>query len=445
MASVGQADDTALLSNDIHQLQCLLDLTLIYCQKHQVQLSAEKTKLLIFSKDDSDSLKYTKVMSPIRIGDTRIEFVDTAEHVGVLRSTSGNLPHIHQRIVSHKRSLAQILSMGLSRRHRANPIAALRAENIFSTPVLYSGIASLNLTKSEIATLARHLKETTQNILKLHPKTPDPVVFFLAGRLPGEAVLHLRQLTLFGMICRLPDNILHKIATNTLTMTDQKSKNWFTEIRETCYRYNLPHPLLLLKNPPPKTSFKTMCKTNVTDFWQAELRAQSASLKSLKFFKPQFMSLNRPHPMLTWATDSYKVNKCITVSRLLSGRFQCGSLVRHFYPHVTTGLCELCGTEVEDIPHIILPKCTALKSRAESLLIFANNTLAISLRASEILRTILHCEDDILKVQFFLDPTVVPDVISAIQEDKSILNLILGVTTTWCYSLTRQRNKLLGK
>ena len=29
VASVGQADDTALLSNDIHKLQCLLDLSLI--------------------------------------------------------------------------------------------------------------------------------------------------------------------------------------------------------------------------------------------------------------------------------------------------------------------------------------------------------------------------------------------------------------------------------
>ena len=335
--------------------------------------------------------------------------------------------------------------MGLSRRHRANPIAALRAENIFSTPVLYSGIASLYLTKSEIATLAQHLKETTQNILKLHQKTPEPVIFYLAGRLPGEAVLHLRQLTLFGMICRLPNNILHNIAINVLTMAGEKSKNWFTDIKDTCFKYNLPHPLLLLKNPPSKHSFKAMCKANVTDFWQAELRAQSASLKSLRFFKPQFMSLNRPHPILSWATDTYKVNKCTTVLRLLSGRFRCGSLTRHFYPNITTGICELCGTEVEDIPHIILPNCTALKDRAESLLIFARNTLEMSQTASTILRNVLNSEDDILKTQFFLDPTVLPDVISANQQDSSILNLILSVTTTWCYSLTRHRNKLLGK
>ena len=77
------------------------------------------------------------MMSPIHIGETKIEFVDTAEHVGVLRSTSGNLPHIQQRIANHKKSLAQILSMGLSRGHRANPVAALRAE-IFFPHLFYS-------------------------------------------------------------------------------------------------------------------------------------------------------------------------------------------------------------------------------------------------------------------------------------------------------------------
>ena len=117
VASVGQADDTALISNDINQLQCLLNLSLLYCQKHQVQLSASKTKLLVFSKHESDYVKYAKLLSPLHIGNTPIPFASTAEHVGVLRSVSGNLPHIHQRMVNHKRSLAKILSMGLSKRH----------------------------------------------------------------------------------------------------------------------------------------------------------------------------------------------------------------------------------------------------------------------------------------------------------------------------------------
>ena len=79
---------------------------------------------------------------------------------------TGNLPHIHKRIVNHKRSLASILSMGLSKRHRTNPIASLCAESIFSTPVLFSGMASLFLTKSESDMLACERKYWTT------PETP---------------------------------------------------------------------------------------------------------------------------------------------------------------------------------------------------------------------------------------------------------------------------------
>ena len=446
VAAVGQADDTALISNDIHQLQCLLNLSVLYCNKHQVQLSPGKTKLLMFSNKDTDYTKYTKQLSPLHIAGTPIEFANIAEHVGVLRSVSGNLPHIHQRIVNHKRSLGQILRMGMARHHRANPIACLRAETVFSTPVLFSGIASLFLTKTESEIIVQHVKETTENLLKLHPKTPEPVVFFLAGRLPGEAVLHLKQLTLFGMICRLNGNILHNIAVQVLTGLSQSNKNWFADLRDICYQYNLPHPLTLLKDPPTKESFKLLCKSNVTDFWQEKLRKHADTLreKSLKFFNPYFMSLSQPHPMWSWATTSYQVNKCVLVSRMLSGRFRCGSLLRHFYQHVS-GTCELCEEEVEDLPHILLPKCPLLKDRAVILNRFAKETLSVSEKATQLFTEIFDGEDDNLKIQLLLDPSVLPKVIAANQCEPNILPLLLSVTTMWCYSMNRMRLKLLGK
>ena len=445
VAAVGQADDTALLSHDLHQLQCLLDLSVQYCEKHQVQLSAGKTKLLVFSNQESDYIHYWKLISPLHIGDTTIEFATAAEHVGVVRSVTSNLPHVHQRILCHKRALAKILSMGMSRRHRANPAAALRAELIFATPILFSGMASLLLNQTEIMTIAQHVKETTERLLKLHPRTPEPVVFFLAGRLPGEALLHIKQLTLFGMICRLPGNILNIIAHRLLTYSSQGKRHWFAHIRNLCHKYNLPHPLNLLQEPPTKDVFKKRIKDNITDFWQDTLRNHAASLKSLKFFKPYFMSLRKPHPMWQVATTSYQVNKCITVSRMLSGRFKCGSLLRHIIPN-NSGICELCKTELEDLPHILVPRCPLLKEKACGLVEFARETLSHSetdnCAARAIFESKLLNEDDNF-VQFILDPSVVPDVIAAEQYLPGTLQLLLGITTTWCYSLNRTRMKLL--
>ena len=52
--------------------------------------------------------------------------------------------------------------------------------------------------------------------MKLHQKTPECFILFMAGSLGATVYIHLMQLSLFGMITLLPDNILHKIALSKL-------------------------------------------------------------------------------------------------------------------------------------------------------------------------------------------------------------------------------------
>ena len=106
ISGVGQADDTGLLSNNIHKLYFLLHLTKIFCAKYQVELCSEKTKLQVYNKSNLDELAdYVKHVNPIKVGGEQINFTDTAEHVGVLRSTAGNLPSILACIAGHKAAL----------------------------------------------------------------------------------------------------------------------------------------------------------------------------------------------------------------------------------------------------------------------------------------------------------------------------------------------------
>ena len=164
-------------------------------------------------------------------------------------------------------------------------------------------MATLLLDKSEVAIINHHVKETLQNLLKLHQKTPDPVIFLVSGSLPGEAILHTKQLTLFAMICRLPGNPLNTIAKNILTSSSDNDTSWFGQIRSLCFKYALPHPLLLLKEPPTKYSFKSLVKLNIAEYWQTLLREKvrndNHEMSSLKYFQPKFMSLLKPHPILT--------------------------------------------------------------------------------------------------------------------------------------------------
>ena len=223
-------------------------------------------------------------MPQIKIDNVPVKFCTEAEHVGILRHTSGNLPNLLNRIIMHKKSLGTILSAGLARSHRGNPAASLRVHQVYETPVLFSGLAALVLSKSEIGILDSHYLNIMQNLQRLHDKTPRAVVLFMAGSLPGEAILHMKQLTLFSMICRLPGDPLHTHAHYVLSCSPRTAKSWFQQVRDICLLYALPHPLELLQHPPTKHSFKKLMKENVTKYWENLLRSETLGLSSLIYF-----------------------------------------------------------------------------------------------------------------------------------------------------------------
>ena len=85
------------------------------------------------------------------------------------------MPHILDRIAKHKRAIAAVLFTGVAKSHRGNPAASIRIHNLYCTPVLMSGLASLVLTKAEISVLDRHFTSTLERLQKLHNKTPRSV------------------------------------------------------------------------------------------------------------------------------------------------------------------------------------------------------------------------------------------------------------------------------
>ena len=226
--------------------------------------------------------------------------------------------------------------------------------------MLLSGTAALVLKQAEYNALDHHYKVKLQSLQKLYEKTPDPVVYFLAGSLPASALLHLKQLTLFGIISRLPQNILHTIGKYVLTTSSDASKSWFFHIRALAQRYGLPHPLQLRENPLTKMAFKKLIKSKVHDFWESFLRQSSSNLSSLTYFHPNYMSLSVPHPI--WTTcegNSFEIAKAILQSKFLSGRYRSDKLLKHFDKN-NTGICSLCNDGVEGSIEHLLVSCSAL-------------------------------------------------------------------------------------
>ena len=382
-------------------------------------------------------------MNPIKVNNETIEFVDNAEHVGMLRSNAGNHPTILARFKAHRQALASVLHVGLARGHRGNPAAGFKVHQLYGTPVLMSGLAPLLLSKSEITIIEQHYKETIRSLQRLHSCTPSPVIYFLAGSLPGIALLHQRQLSLFGMISRLPDNILHEHAKNIFSSETIANKSWFTQIRELCLCYRLPHPLNILSTPPSKEVFKKMVKSRIIDYWEIKLREEASLLPSLHYFNPSFMSLSSTHPLWSTAGSSpSKVAMATIQAQMLSGRYRSQKLCRH-WSNQTSGFCllsESCSSSFEDLPHI-LSSCSALQDVREKLKSFTvNYSNTVPVLKSLILQYSQPSHP--LFCQFMLDCSVLPHVISAKQLHGTwILDHLFHISRTLVYTLHRTRMK----
>ena len=131
----------------------------------------------------------------------------------------------------------------------------MKLEKLYALLVLMSGLAFLVLSDKELGSIESYYREVMRRLLRLHPKTPKTVIYFLAGSIPGNALLHQRQWGLFGMIVRLRnDNVLHQHAKNIFTAATISKGSWFHQIRKWCLMYNLPHPSVILASPQIKSA-----------------------------------------------------------------------------------------------------------------------------------------------------------------------------------------------
>ena len=448
VSAAGQADDTFLQSHTLHEVGGLLHLTEDYCKQYHVQLVPEKTKLLVFCPNHLKlDIYLQKLIHPLVLNGVEIDFSTSAEHVGIVRSTEGgNMPNILSRISAHTKAIIAVLPSGMALSHRGNPSASILLERLYGTPVLLSGLASLVLNLNEVAAVHQHHKLTLQRLQRLFLATPECVVMFLAGSLPASGILHLRMLGLLGMIGRLgPSNILNNHGRFILLSAnhDQTSKSWFLALRQLCHQYSLPDPLLVLQSPLSKYQWKNLCKSKVIDWWEQKLRAEADLLPSLQHFKPSFMSLSTPHPIWTSAGSPYEVGKAVVAARMLSGRYRTDYLARHWNKTNPDGLCRLpgCSNEVGNMEHILL-HCQALQESRSRIVSLISSFLVSRPELFPVIYNYTIEETDLL-LQFLLDPSCLPLVISTNRVYPDTLKHCLYLARTWCFSIHIYRSKLM--
>ena len=230
-----------------------------------------------------------------------------------------------------------------------------------------------------------------------------------------------------------------------------KDKAYYSNISSIilCLLYELPHPLHILETPLSKQAYKNLVKTNVTNYWVNLLRNEAAPMSSLSFFKPQHMSLSRPHPLWTTAGSSpAKVSMATVQAQMISGRYRSEALCSN-WSNNKLGVCLIsasCTDETENIPHILYG-CPALQPTRDRLKKFSmeycdNLELAV---IKDITTSFLNATVTEF-CQFLLDCSVLEPVIDAkeLYGDEVITHLF-NITRTWVYTLHKERMKRLGR
>ena len=134
-------------------------------------------------------------------------------------------------------------------------------------------------------------------------------------------------------------------------------------------------------------------------------------------------------------------------AQMLSGRYRTEALCSHWSKN-KKGVCLLsseCGNTIEDLPHILsfCPSLTPARTKLN------HYTLQYSSNLPDGIKKILmqHCSPSSSTfINFLLDCTSLPDVISAVQVlDADVLHHLFNISRTWVYVLHRERLKQLGR
>ena len=451
ISCISLADDALLLANSLIDLKNLLYLTEQYCKKYDVALVPEKIQLIVFHRSSDHNIDISKSSSSLSINGRTIPFSEEVNHLGVLRSElPTNKCSIGDRISAHRKQLFSLLPTGVALHHGGNPAASLRVDRIYCLPVLISGLASLHLSKADVTMLNKYYKINISRLMKLVDRTPDCAVYFLAGTLPCEAHLHLRQLSLFSMLCRLQDNVLNDMARRFFISDLKASSSWFSQIKILSNKYGLPHPLELLNAPSLQKDFKKLCGVKVSQYWHEYFSSQTANLPSLRFLKPDFLSLSCPHPI--WSSlpgsNPYEVRAARIQALLLTGRYRTEKLARHWSGN-PNGFCiqaSCINSEIIESREHFLLHCPALQEKRRRLFHLSSMLLSEMPLLTPILHEYFYIENTELQLQFLLDCSTLPLVITAHQTFGTMVHQALfKFTRTWCWSLHLARQRLLRR
>ena len=237
------ADDLVLVSKSAAGLQCCLDAVLKFCNDWKLELNPIKTKVMIFSKKETDPNSMG-----FYYGHNQLEIVQEYKYLGILFRNNGSLKHAGEHLASRARKEVYSLTSKLPYCDNFSPKTWLKLYESTIVPILTYGSEiwmadfSMNLDNLDKLPFEKIQNMIFKNILGVHGKASNIAVHTELGAYPVCFKSYLLMFKFYKRLCKFESDNVCKNSLMRSAFIEDKSlkKSWTKNITILQQKFNLP-------------------------------------------------------------------------------------------------------------------------------------------------------------------------------------------------------------
>ena len=419
------ADDICCLTDNPADLQTCLYIVENFVNKERCKINGSKSDIVRSNTRDIE-------FNCWEICGQKIEEKSETTHLGITRKSNDTID-IDSVICKSRKTLYSLFGAGLHGKNGLNPVLSKHIWSTFVTPRSLYGLEIMNLRDKHIKQLEQHQQNILKQLQWLPDRCANVAVYLLLGIEPIELQMDKKVLTLFGQISRDRNSLEYQIAQRQIAIHDINSPSWFSLVRRTLMKYELPSALQLLEDPIPKNQWKKLLDTKMNEKWHNLQREEKVSKSSLKYLSTKFCQIGSAH--LLWksvGSNPLDVQKASVKARILTGSYTLQANRSKFNQHDVNPLCPLCKKDIEDRKHFIL-KCESTDIPRQKYL----PKIQTIIRDFDLL---IRSEDSEQLLQFIIDASdFVPNYSG---KNQQVLDIIEKLTRDLIYDIHRTHLQL---
>ena len=361
------ADDLILLANKPEDLQFMLHLAYNYSADERYVIHPNKTTITVMGDPGHTGNRHTLEW---KLGSMTVSPSPKFTHLGIDRYADclTSDVFIQDRVQLGRRTTYGLMGAGLHGSNGVAPSSCREMYTVYVIPRLIYGLEAMILKPKHYQMLEQYHRTTLRQLLSLPERTATEAPYLLMGIPPIEALLDIKQLSLFGTIANQPESILNQIALRQLATKSFKSNSWFVNIIKICHKYSLPSPHHVIVRPIQRRRWKKLVKDTVLRYWNTKLQTQAREKSTLRFLALNNVNVSTPSQVVSSIDPNTRdVQRGRTKIRMLTGTYLLQYNRAKFNQSEPDPTCLLCKGAPEDLHHFI-SICPRLETKRVKLL-----------------------------------------------------------------------------